>query len=162
MSAYIVDHNHIGYLVQAATSRAINDQHSSLSWTWNIDHEAGTYDRETLSCSPGTETANRVGQMLMNENAESVAHRYDQDEHDSLVFDDSETPRFHEFDACQVLSSCDCFEYQSCEHPGWAASEAKAFIDALRKAAWTSLPGYKDASWGYPKDAVYSAPQLAY
>jgi hypothetical protein len=29
------------------------------------------------------------------------------------------------FDPVQVLKSCDCYEYQSCEHDGWEDSEAR-------------------------------------
>jgi len=54
----------------------------------------------------------------------------------------------------QVLKSIDCLDYQSCEHPGWAASEAKAFIDRLQSAAIHALPGYEAAIWGAPEPAA--------
>lgn len=40
MSAYIVNLNHVAYLVQAGESLALGQRHSTLAWTWNIDHEA--------------------------------------------------------------------------------------------------------------------------
>lgn len=154
MSAYIVNLEHIAYLVQAGTARSLGMDRATLSWAWNIDREAGTHDRETLP--PGDlEQHQRLGQMLWDENAKSVAFRYPGDRSppgpigcDCQYSDD--VPRFPRFDPVQVLKACDCYEYQSCEHREWATSEANAYIDALRGAAWTSLPGYEDAVWGAP------------
>lgn len=154
MSAYIVDLNHVAFLVQAGTSLALGQRHSTLTWIWNIDHEANTYERETLPQSDYKQ-AQRVGQMLWDENIASVQARYPGDKNPPGPTDrdfeyPEQVPHFDIFEPAQVLASCDCYEYQSCEHPGWPASEAKAYIDALRKRAWTSLPGYGDASWGAP------------
>lgn len=33
-----------------------------------------------------------------------------------------------------VLKSVHCYDYQSCEHLGWAASQAKQWVDLLEKA----------------------------
>ncbi len=148
MSAYIVDLDHIAYLVQAGTARALGMDHSTLSWVWNIDREAGTYDRETLRCGD-LEQNQRVGQMLCDENAKSVAFRYPNHAIVALKYSHS-VPPFARFDPVQVIKACDCYEYQSCEHTGWLTSEARAYIDALRSLAWTSLPGYDDAAWGAP------------
>lgn len=48
----------------------------------------------------------------------------------------------------EILKAISCLEYQSCEHPGWDESEAKAFCDALREQMINALPGYDDAAWG--------------
>jgi hypothetical protein len=56
-----------------------------------------------------------------------------------------------EIDPVQVIKACDCYEYQSCEHDGWADSEACRFITSLRKGAAHALPGYDGADWGAPK-----------
>jgi hypothetical protein len=45
------------------------------------------------------------------------------------------------------LKAISCYEYQSCEHPGWRKSEAHAFCEALRDMAIGCLPGYDDAPW---------------
>ena len=47
--------------------------------------------------------------------------------------------------------SMDCYAYQSCEHPGWEASSAYAFIQSLRGDTWRKVPGYEDAEWGTPE-----------
>jgi len=40
------------------------------------------------------------------------------------------------------------YEYQSCEHEDWEASEAHAFCRALADALLCSLPGWEAAPWG--------------
>jgi hypothetical protein len=153
MSAYIVTREHIAYLVKAAESRRLNPSHAHLSWFWNINHEEGTYERSDLKSSDNAQ-ATRVGQMLWDENIKSVHARYPKDSLSSLPgtigenYQFSYNPRIKtEIDSVQVLKAADCYEYHSCEHPDWQASEAKAFIDALRSAAWHSLVGYSDAKW---------------
>ncbi len=158
MSAYIVDLDHIAYLVQAGTSRVLGMEHVGLSWVWNIDREAGTHDREALRAGDW-EQAQRVGQMLWDENVKSVQARYPGDrELPGPIGCDYQYPEdtawFHNIDPMQVLKACDCYEYQSCEHDRWPTSEAKAYVDALRARAWTSLPGYDDAAWGVPERKV--------
>lgn len=120
------------------------------------------------------ETAGRVGAMLWSENARSVSFRYDGESYDTLpgpcdfdemalasytYVDPSRLPiqrrramlaegfRFLPVEPVAVLKACDGYEYQSCEHPGWATSEACAFLDALRRRMIRALPGYESASW---------------
>lgn len=88
------------------------------------------------------ETANEVGAMLLLENLHSVNHRYTE----------AEAPPAYRFrplpghpDPVVVLKAIDCYEYQSCEHPGWKTSEAYAFCDALRRTCIASLAGYDTA-----------------
>ena len=60
------------------------------------------------------------------------------------------------FSAVQVIKACNCLDYQSCEHDGWEASEAKSFLDSLISAACHRLPGYDAAEWGPPKNRAAS------
>jgi len=53
-----------------------------------------------------------------------------------------------------VLKACSCYEYQSCEHPGWETSEAKRLIDSITQAAIAALPGYQDAAWEITEGAT--------
>ena len=46
-----------------------------------------------------------------------------------------------------VLKAISCYEYQSCEHPGWHTSEARQFCSVLRDHMISMLPGYDDAQW---------------
>ena len=157
MSAYVVGREHIIYLVEAGLVLPNwGRRHSHITWIWNIDGEYEDIKRGELYPAD-YEAAQRVGQMLWDENLASVRYRYP-DSPDKLpgpIDCDYQypetTPPFMHIDPIQVLSSCDCYGYQSCEHDGWATSEAKAFIGALQQRAWMALPGYEDAKWGAPE-----------
>lgn len=160
MSAYICDKRHILYLIHAATSRRIMARGGTFRWVWNCNRAAGSYESATLPCGDPDRAA-EVANMLWRENVASVSARYPGESSGTLP-----GPRGGSFvitaaDVCQpfeptpdpvqVLKSCDCYSYQSCEHDGWPESEAHAFIQALQKAAWQSLPGYDKATWGAPE-----------
>ena len=150
MSAFIVDRQHIWYLVQAATSNSLGMQHShSLRWYHNgVSYHLPCMDYEQMA---------QVGQMLWDENVTSVKYRYPDCGWDELPGPIDCEYQYGEHDGCSagrppvdpvaVLKACDCYEYQSCEHPGWEESESHSYIQALRRHAWHSLPGYDDASW---------------
>jgi hypothetical protein len=100
--------------------------------------------------------------MLWKENMISVAHRYsgpveelpgDRYVEDGITKPDVAAQAVIAFNAVQVLKACNCLEYQSCEHPGWEASEAHAFLQALKDKAVRALPGYETARWGAPRFA---------
>lgn len=146
MSAYMVDRHHIAYLVAAASSRSIL-RGCNLYFANQQFGQCESKERET-----------EIGQMLWDENFASVTHRYDDCDFDHLpgpigesyVYEQGNL-HWHKIDPVQVIKSCDNYAYQSCEHPGWEASVAKAFIDELRASAWHSLPGYEGAEWGAPE-----------
>lgn len=152
MSAYVVDRDHVRYLVTAATSRRLHPGHSGLCLRWRHN---GTWEELHYS-TPKREA--EVGQMLWDECIASVLHRYsdcDRSEMPGPIGEDfaysTHKPWHASIDPVQVLKACDCYEYQSCEHPGWPESSASAFIESLRTAAWQALPGYEDANWGAPQ-----------
>jgi hypothetical protein len=47
-----------------------------------------------------------------------------------------------------LAKQLDHYEYQACEHPEWAESEASALVCALRLRILKTLPGYDEAPWG--------------
>jgi hypothetical protein len=164
MSAYIVDRNHIVYLVAAAMSHRLNRNAGSFSW---YSGERPDLIRGELS-NTDYNRAVEVANMLWMENVKSVKCRYDDHDDDNLPSPNAEIDAplvsryqvtradfngtvWNHTDPVQVLKSCDCYEYQSCEHNGWPKSEAHAFIEALRARAWHSLAGYDDAKWGAPE-----------
>lgn len=146
MSAYLVDANHISYLVEAAMSRAISI--GTFRWIWNIDRTAGNMLDGTLNKSDHKRGV-EVGQMLLDENNKSVNFRYSEDKAGE-VFTSAHLQRRHNIEPLQVIKACDAFEYQACEHKTWRESQACAFITSLRRAACRALPGYDDAKWGAP------------
>ena len=149
MSAYVVDREHIIYLVRAA--QALSITRYGMSWYHDGQHHE-------LKGGDLTEEI-RVANMLWQENITSVRYRYPDDTFDTMpgpigetyVMDERDLTFFWDaFNPIQVIKSCNCYEYQACEHPGWETSEAHCFIDSLKEHAMRSLPGYDDAEWGAP------------
>lgn len=153
MSAYIVEKNHIIYLVSAAMCRSLNRCGGNFTW----------YHRETshaLGCAD-YERAAEVANMLWRENMKSVSARYPNEssatlpgpKEDMEVIAELDFTRGHwdRFDPVQVLQSINCLGYQSCEHEGWKDSEAHTFLESLKSAAIHSLPGMDAAKWGAPE-----------
>jgi hypothetical protein len=54
--------------------------------------------------------------------------------------------------AIECCKALDCYEYQSCEHPGWSASGARAFCERLRSSLVGAMAGYGDAPWEWTLD----------
>lgn len=149
MSAYIVDRETIRYLVQSGIEAGFQ-HHLGRKMRWYHDGVSHWLDDRN---------ATEVGQMLWDENIASVAYRYPDSIPEGLPgpVNDSGYSYFHEdiavgyrWDPVQILKAADCYQYQSCEHPGWWNSSAREFIDVLRKLAWTKVAGYEDAEWGHP------------
>lgn len=139
MSAWIVDHNHIDFLVFAAkTWKSLN------SWD-------GQRWREL--------TPREAGQILWSENVRSVVGRYPDCPKDALPGPTAESLYMFEptkgvwpdLDPVQVLKAARCLNYQCCDHEEWEGSEACRFLDNLITCAIGALPGYDAAEWGAPK-----------
>jgi hypothetical protein len=155
MSAYIVDKEHIVYLVSAAMSRRIT-HYRAFSWYWK---DAPQIQDRHRKLEGDHEQAAEVANMLWRENIKSVSHRYPNESSSTLPgpINTDWTVEAADFrfasltpDPVQVLKSIACYEYQTCEHPEFEQSEAYAFVKALESAAIGALPGYDDAEWGAP------------
>lgn len=153
MSAYVVDRQHIMYLVKAAASRQLNHG-SDFRWT----HNGKTHKLSGLV--DGQEEEIRIANILWRENVKSVMYRYPDDTEDSLPGPIGETYWITIDDLnmlwtvlkpVQVIKSCHCYAYQSCEHEEWETSEAKAFVDRLIARETRRIPGYDDCQWGAPE-----------
>lgn len=142
MSAYVVDRDHIWFLVQCACEYELG---------------CGTTQRHQYrKTSPNAERL-ALGQMLWRENLASVSSRYPEG---SLPGPTNETydladggiiSEWPTIDPVQAIKSARCYAYQSCEHDGWSESSARALIDDIVAAAIADLPGYDAAEWGPPK-----------
>ncbi|VGO12402.1 hypothetical protein PDESU_00954 [Pontiella desulfatans] len=153
MSAYIVAKEHVAYLAAMAMAGTGKPYGGGLEWYHGESSRDCIREGELTAA---VEAAN----MLWKENMISVAHRYSDPVEelpgDRYVEDDitEADVAFQQatvaFEPVQVLKSCNCLEYQSCEHPGWEASEAHAFLQALKDKAVRALPGYERARWGAP------------
>lgn len=60
-----------------------------------------------------------------------------------VVYDDA-LSLYRDLTPVQALVALRCYEYQSCEHPEWEASEARALIGRIKDLAISRLPGYDD------------------
>jgi hypothetical protein len=166
MSAFEVPTVHIDAMLTAALVWTEPGQGGgALRWLWPTPDAAtdrGSWtSRELLEQVARSrrelteDSAGRVGAMLLAENRASVDHRYDENEIEAPYLFTRLPGRP---DPAVVLKAVACLEYQSCEHPGWIASEAKRFCDALRLLAISRLPGYRDAPWPICTAAVFVAP----
>lgn len=154
MSAYIVNAKHLNYLIAAGLQGSFRDP---MRWmvpepALETDHMRGEAWGPTSvesvrrrSRELTRDTADAVGQMLADENYRSVNHRYAEDEDPEGFFAFDRAPV--SVDPVQALKAIRCYEYQSCEHPEWENSEARAFCDALRLRMINKLPGYEEAAW---------------
>lgn len=146
MSAFVVDKPHIDALIQAGLS---GNPWCRLSWYW---------DNPTRSARLEYDTADEVGVMLWAENVRSVQGRYPDtiesgeypgpiDFADEDVFAYTFPTNTRTLTPVEALKALACYEYQSCEHEGWKASQAFAFCQSLRDELINRLPGYAEAAW---------------
>lgn len=161
MSAFIVDRAHIDALVALAVKGPRNEREvrPDLAWMRPFHWYHRRDDHGQIVHEPRTadyDTADETGRMLWNENLASVAYRYGDDNEplpgpiDFAVTDADEYVwpfSAPQLTAVQGLKALACYEYQSCEHPGWHDSAARQFCETLRHRLITALPGYEDAAW---------------
>ena len=158
MSAWVVSKAHIDVLVGAAMQ--LGDR-----GTFRYEHDGTGYK----VCA---DNADRVGRMLIAECVTSVSYRYPGDDVGKGELPgpiDAYYNRRYRFEPVKALSAAEivkaaaCYDYQSCEHPGWEASRAHALVHALVAAAggreqfngpteYTSTPDYEAAPWGFDEE----------
>jgi hypothetical protein len=102
-------------------------------------------------------TPDEIGRMLWRENLASVAYRYPYDKDGErpgpVGFRDSDVDTYTWaeaplLDGGALNKTISCYDYQSCEHPGYKDSEAKQVIDRLRNPVIdTEFPD--DVPWGW-------------
>ena len=161
MSAFMVDKVHVDALITAGLRKRYPTE-SPLAWYSSAPHMPGQQDRHELT----RQTRNEVGSMLWTENLRSVSYLYPKDEDGQrpgpvdLTDEEIIAYAFSAIDRplspVAVLKALGCFEYQSCEHPGWETSEAKAFCEALRNWTVLKLEGYDDAPWSVSANDVFA------
>lgn len=129
MSAYIVSHDHIDAILTA------------------YRHFVNSYD------CPNVGEATIIGRDLLHENSKSVAYRYNE-EVDNGWADYNFEPVKNDLTVLspvQLIKLCDCLDHQSCEHPEWDESPAKATLTKIRETAINALSGMEDAVWEYTR-----------
>lgn len=108
-----------------------------------IDCLVHAYVTDKWASSEGKDPQ-KLGAMLWQENYRSVNHRYNErDKAPAYRYERSTV-----VDPVVILKQIACYEYQTCEHPQWEASEAFKFCEGLRRMVINRLPGYEAAKWG--------------
>ena len=153
MSAYVVDAEHITALVVAGLVA------DDLSWLERdlepelaepgVSFTMAQVERaQELRRTLEPESADRVGAMLWAQNVTSVNYRYSEDELEDFYQAPADLlwrvqAARARLDPARVLGAIGCYEYQSCEGPGWRESEAYQYVEALRRVWIRRLPGYR-------------------
>lgn len=144
MSAFVVSKEHIDAIVAAAMPSGPEE---GCCWYHGGNGKHADYTN-----------ADEIGQMLWDECVRSVSHRYPDNERLPGAYLDDDTPEWSEpyvfpffkvpkLEPVAALKAIQCYEYQSCEHPGWEPSEAKTFCSCLTEHLIYKLPGYAEAAW---------------
>jgi hypothetical protein len=145
MSAWIVDKAHIDLLVSAAKQ----------------------FEMGEMLPVVGVTSDDQLGQMLVDECVKSVSYRYPGDDvgkgelpgpRDAYYLEPYRFEATRTFTATEIHRACACYDYQSCEHPGWDSSMACLFTATLRAAA--EAVGYSDGEdipWGFGEADVRAA-----
>jgi len=157
MSAYVVDRQHIIYLIKAAERF-----HAYLYWKGNAQYF------QQLSI----EEQARYAFILWRENIKSVQFRYNETDDKNLPgpvgedffisVDELAPPWPGIIDPVQAIKACHAYTYQACEHDEWGSSLARAIIESIKEAAMHKLPGYEDAEWGAPARVQWPDEQEAH
>ena len=147
MSAYILDPSHI----DAMLSVAINGPAESATRVRWI----APYVDELFPDRSGPltrELATPAGRILMRACIASVSYVHEEPPGRLPGPDPNPDPGQYEWtDVGQLLRVIECckaishFEFQSCAHPDWAGSGARAFCGRFRDALIACIEGYEDA-----------------
>ena len=154
MSAYFVNRTTIDYIVALALWGPEAAYGKAITKPWSVPPTVARLADDRLpivslqeaadALGRQQEAADALGRQLWAENARSVAHRYPRAEENA---ENAKLAAEYTWTPCVVPSDADvgwpttpkgligCLDYQSCEHPGWEASAARAFLIALYDAA---------------------------
>jgi hypothetical protein len=134
MSAFICSDYHISALADYATRSMRRSRLYAADRQWEDPEE--------------------VFKVLWAENVRSVLYRYPEDTVDTAPgpigpkgsFD--RRVRAQSFNPIDIVKSCHCLEYQSCECPDYRETTAYELLQAIEAMAIRGLPGYDSAAWG--------------
>ena len=129
MSAFLVSDKHITEMLRFASA---NDGRVYCGGEW-LDLRV-------------QENAQKVGQILVDENYRSLTSRYSRPnephtfQHNFLAFRPI-------MDAVEVVKLCHCYNYQACETDDYYETPAHQIVSAIQDCAIRVLPGYDKAEW---------------
>lgn len=123
MSAYVVSNELIAAIVQRLVESGAPQYFFDGKWQ--------------------THTAEKLGQILTNENYRSVNYRYGEKKRPRRF---KRVPT-REMTPGQILGACNCLDYQSCETENWGQTEAYAILQSVKEVMIRQVPGYEWPSW---------------
>lgn len=105
--------------------------------------------------SPGL-SVQEIGEILLNENIESIRCRYPDDKENYQGFTIDERAAFIRPTLVQIIKAANCLEYQSCEHDAYWRSKAYTMTKAAHDTALRQL---RDTGGRmYTEDNIHSHP----
>jgi hypothetical protein len=116
----------------------VSDDHINILLSWARKHNPIVRVDHTRFDLTQSEDYWRVGAVLRDANNASMYARYGDKPEDYLP----KTVSVAHLEAIDIVSGCDCFDYQACEYSGWESSGAKNAIDQIRNAASRNITGY--------------------
>jgi len=130
MSSFIVTAAHINAIVTAATKTS--------------DGRGVSYYFKGDTTYINAETAEFIARTLYIENVRSVNYRYNErTRFNGFAFELDTVKR----SPIAIIKLVNSLEYQSCERPDFAKSEAKAILTAISTAMVRQIDGYNGAAW---------------
>jgi hypothetical protein len=99
--------------------------------------------------SDSLEERKKDAKILWEENVKSLLYRYDDpaDMIESVAKFTAKTFEDVVTEPVAIIRLAHSYSYQSCEHPEWDGSGAKAMVDALIVSVSHRIPGYDAAPW---------------
>ena len=116
----------------------VSDDHINILLSWARKHNPIVRVDHTRFDLTQSEDYWRVGAVLRDANNASMDARYGDKPEDYLP----KTVSVAHLEPIDIVSGCDCFDYQACEYSGWESSGAKNAIDQIRNAASRNITGY--------------------
>ena len=131
--------------------------HMELYWpTGNPDEDLFYAVVTETPSDPSHLSGQDFGRMLWEENARSVAFHHQLPELPAQMGGDELAAYRFTPVLPPSLIGCfrmlDAYDYESCEHPGWEGSQAKAAVQAMRERLISLLPGFQ-AEGGHIQEA---------
>jgi hypothetical protein len=152
MNSFVVDPSHVDAILSVALHGPADfDPLRYPGWQPPEVGELLGGEREPLS----VRNATPLGASLLEQCIASVANQSAEVEFERLPgpapIPDPDLYEFTDFgrvlsapECCKAIA---CLECQSCEHPGWPESAARAFLGDLLWRLIATLPGYQRAPW---------------
>jgi len=116
----------------------VSDDHINILLSWSRKHNPIVRVDDVRFDLTQSEDYWRVGAVLRDANNASMHARYGDEPEDFLP----KTVSVSHIEAIDIISGCDCFDYQACEYDGWKSSGAKNLIDDIRNVASRKIVGY--------------------